>query len=139
MSSDLDLEIQSNFDSLFENYERLGTLDIKTKADVEKATKSPPSQIIQSDSPLDQEIGSALRIKQRDIKAVQKESKFCRQRDASINKNTSQLNISKESIERKGILKNRDSFHSSSSDEKITPKHVKFSTESSKFVHMALK
>ncbi|CAD8104942.1 unnamed protein product [Paramecium sonneborni] len=139
MLSDLDLEIQSNFVSLYQNYERLSILDIKTKADIEKATQTPPSQIIQLDPPLDQQIGSALRLKQRDLKTVQKESKFCHQRDASINKNTSQLNISKESIERKGILKNRDSFHSSSSDEKINTKHVKFSTESCKFVHMVLK
>ncbi|CAD8119473.1 unnamed protein product [Paramecium sonneborni] len=139
MSSDLDIEIQSNFVSLYENYEKLSILDIKTKADVEKATNTPKIQIIQQDPFLDQEIGSALRLKQRDIKTVQKESKFCRQRVTSINKNTSQLNISKESIERKGILKKRDSQQSSSSDEKITPKHVKFNSESCQFVHMALK
>ena len=43
MSSDLDLEILTNFVSLYENYERLSILEIKTKADIEKATKTPPS------------------------------------------------------------------------------------------------
>ncbi|CAK58244.1 unnamed protein product (macronuclear) [Paramecium tetraurelia] len=139
MSSDWDREIQQNDSPLYQNYQRLRELNVKTKADICKSLQNLHIQTIEQDEELQCEIGSALRRKQSRIKKVQKESHYSCQRVASISKTPSQLNLSRESIEKKGILKKRESFQSSSSSEKISQKHVKFCSESSKFVHMVLK
>ncbi|CAD8121851.1 unnamed protein product [Paramecium sonneborni] len=139
MSSDLDKELQQNDSPLYQNYQKLSDLNVKTKADICKSLQNIHLQIIQQDDPLQQEIGSALRRKQSHIKKVQKESHYSCQKMASFSKSPSQSNLSKESIEIKSILKKRESFHSSSSSEKISQKHVKFCQENSKFIHLVLK